>query len=735
MASGLSVQRERGRGRLVTAVVAAAWLGGFGPLAAAQPEQRPNILLFYVDDLRHDGLGATGHAFVETPNLDRRIAGQGMTFRNAFVTCPLCSPSRASLLTGQYASTHGFIVNDDVNAVPDERLPTYQHLLRAAGYRTGHVGKWHKDSYFDPRPGFDSWVAFHGQGVHVNPRLRIKADETPARTVIETGFTTTILTDHALAFLADHGTGGSRTEPFALTLSFKAVHSPHGPEQTESGGSYAGQTIDRPPNASPGYGGYDINEEKPVYSLDGSKGLTPNGTMGNSQQISQMEMMRDIDANIGRVLDLLEAKGLADNTLIIFTSDNGFFWGEHGRGDKRLAYDESIRVPLLVRGPGVPSGQASDALVANIDLAPTILTAAGLEVPASMQGRPLNGLLEGSRGGVRDALFAEYYPEAKHPGIPRWDAVRTETHLYVSHPAAGTAYDELYDLTADPYEMNNLLRPGPAGALPAETRKLHERLQNRLRTLRREADGVNPFTRRIVNGSPLDFTATEAEGVLDEPTGLFIGSSTDRPAEGSGRSAVLAYELPPLDDPSLLDRVFVSFHIVRQTGNVSEVNADLWAIGISDGDTRLSEHLAADAEPDLPDRRDNLKLQDDIIAPGNHPGRTFSDDDAAALLAAYLRDFYATNPGYSGGRYLQLRLNADRDLGDTSIGWEISAMESPMSETDPRPFTFRQPALIYHEARPEPGGSPLTAIGLGGVGLGLVVAGLGATAWRRRTAE
>ena len=686
------------RSFLALATVVSGFGGGLLATASGQTHPQPNILVLYVDDLRHDGLGVTGHAFVETPNLDNRIAGQGINFLNSFVNCPLCSPSRASLMTGQYAATHGLTVNDDVNSVPDERLPIYQKALQAAGYRTGLVGKWHMDSYYEPRPGFDYWAAFQGQGTHTDPTLRVKQDDAAVRTVAETGFTTTILTDYALDFLQDYGPGGSRTGPFALTLSFKAVHGPHGPEYTESGGRYAGETLDRPPNALPSYGGFAINEEKPVYSLPGSGGLTLNTSMGNMQQISQMEMMKDIDANIGRVLDALEAKGLDDNTLVIFTSDNGFFWGEHGRGDKRLAYDESIRVPLLMRGPGVEPGQTSEALVTNLDLAPTILKAAGLPVPASMQGQPLDGLLSGSGGFSRDAVFAEYYPEVKHPGIPRWDAVRTDTHMYVTHPEAGLEYDELYDLVNDPYQMNNLLLPGPVADLPVETQQVLDTMQIRLQELRREANSVNSFERQVINGSLLDFTVTEGGIVQQAAEVLRVGADTNLAGAGAGRSAVLAYELPPLADPAALDRAFVSFHIVRQTGNVSQVRADLWAIGITDGDTRLAEHLEANAEVGLADRSDNLKLQDNIIKSGNHLARTFSDDEAATLLAGYLRTFYEANPGYEGGRFLQVRLNPDRDLGNVNAGWDISAMEAPTSATNPAPYTFRQPALVFELA-------------------------------------
>ena len=152
-----SLARPYGKGWAftVSAVMGVVIASGADRAVPATADPRPNILLIYVDDLRHDGLGVTGHDFVETPNLDQRVAGQGMNFRNSFVNCPLCSPSRASLMTGQYAATHGLTVNDDVNAVPDERLPIYQHALRGAGYRTGLVGKWHMDSYFEARAGFD----------------------------------------------------------------------------------------------------------------------------------------------------------------------------------------------------------------------------------------------------------------------------------------------------------------------------------------------------------------------------------------------------------------------------------------------------------------------------------------------------------------------------------------------------------------------------------------------------
>lgn len=243
--------------------------------------------------------------------------------------------------------------------------------------------------------------------------------------------------------------------------------------------------------------------------------------------------------------------------------------------------------------------------------------------------------------------------------------------------------------------MNNLLLPEPATALPGGTQKVLDDMQVRLHDLRREAEGVNPFVRQIVLGNKLDFTAIEGGTVQNDPDTSRVGADTSIAGAATGRSAVLAYELPPLEDPTQLERAFVSFNIVRQTGNVSTVNADLWAIGITTGSTRLAEHLEANTEVSLANRADNLKLQDNIIKSGIHLSRTFSDDNAAGLLAGYLRTFYESRPGYAGGSFLQVRLNPDRDLGATSAGWDISAMDAPTSPTDPTPYYFRQPGLVY----------------------------------------
>jgi hypothetical protein len=260
--------------------------------------------------------------------------------------------------------------------------------------------------------------------------------------------------------------------------------------------------------------------------------------------------------------------------------------------------------------------------------------------------------------------------------------------------------------------MNNLLQPGLPAALPADTKQVLTEMQRRLLGLRQEANGTNPFTRQLVNGSTLDFTTTETGVVLNDPAASRVGATTADPGSDYGRSAVLAYELPPIEDPSLLGKVFVSFNVVRQIGNVSNVRADLWVIGITDDSSPLAEHLQADNELGLADRADNLKLQDNIIVSGQHLARTFSDDNAALLLGSYLRTFYEANPDYAGGSFLQVRINPDSGLGAANVGWDISVMEA-LDETGSNPYTFRQPTLVMQlEAVPTPGTCAVGAIGL-----------------------
>ncbi len=502
-----------------TIIGVVALLLSLGRVSLAQ--DAPNFIVVYVDDLRHDGLGVTGHPFAETPNLDNRIGGVGTVFRNSFVTTPVCSASRASILSGQYVRTHGYFVNEAPNYVADSSTPNYHSLLQSAGYRTGHVGKWHRDGYNDARPGYDYWASFTGQGSHSDITLKVQADGGPAQTVQTTGWTKDTLTDYAIDFLDDYGLDGSRSEPFALTLSFKAVHAPFGSGQTASGGAFASQTVDRPVSTTPAYGGFDVHEEKPVFDRPGFSGPTPSLDKGVTQQRSQIEMMRDIDFQVGRVLDTLEQRGLGDNTIVLFTSDNGFFWGEHGRGDKRAAYEESIRVPLLIHDPRQAAPvSSSNAMALNIDIAPTILGAAGIAKPDWMQGTSLLPILQGNATQTRDAFVAEYYQEVISPGVPRWEALRTDQYMYVRYPEYDQQYEELYDLQADPSQLNNLL--GPTTPTQAIT-QLRTDLQRQLDLELSNIDSTNNFTRKLVHGDSKDFRILESGAIVDNPDNVYVG--------------------------------------------------------------------------------------------------------------------------------------------------------------------------------------------------------------------
>lgn len=393
---------------------------------SAQQRPRPNIVFVLVDDLRWDALGATGLAWARTPNIDR-LAREGMSFRNAFVTTPLCSPARASFLTGQYARKHGVVGNTPAGEPISHKLVTFPKLLHDAGYETAYVGKWHMGTDDSPRPGFDRWVSFKGQGVYENPPLNIDGKQ-----IEKSGYMTDILSDFAAEFLE-----ARHEKPFCLYVSHKAVHGPFTPAPRHKD-LFAGDVPPPRPNRS--------------------------GPQERHLEIArnQMRCMVSIDEGVGRMYAALEKSGQLDNTIFVFTSDNGYFWGEHGFGDKRWAYDESLRIPLIVRYPAlVPRGSRSSALALNVDIAPTALHLAGVEVPKGMHGRSLKEPLRGNLRTWRTSFLAEYFKEERFPNTPTWQAVRSARHKYVRYPN-GERPDELFDLVKDPYERTNLATSGAA---------------------------------------------------------------------------------------------------------------------------------------------------------------------------------------------------------------------------------------------------------------------------------
>ncbi|MEK7407028.1 MAG: sulfatase [Acidobacteriota bacterium] len=409
--------------------------------AAAAPAARPNIVFIYTDDQRWDAMSCAGHPFLKTPNLDR-IAREGARFGNAFVTTPLCSPSRASFLTGRYVHAHGVTGNGDNNAL-SHQLVTWPRLSHDGGYETAYVGKWHMGNDDTPRPGFDRWVSFRGQGAYVDPALNIdgKAERVA-------GYMTDLLTEHAVAFIRR-----PHSKPFALYLGHKAAHGPFTPAARHKD-LFAGQAIRRAPSAG------DTLEGKPALQQP----ATGNPLRGPNDEtiLNQIRTLAAVDEGVGRVLEALEAARQLDNTVVVFSSDNGYFWGEHGLGDKRAAYEESIRIPLLVRYPRlVRAGTLIEQAALNVDIAPTMLELAGLRIPAEVHGRSLVPLLRGQARNWRRSFLAEYFAEQQYPRIPSWQAVRTEKWKYIHYTELAGA-DELYDLAGDAYEMKNLI--GETGA-------------------------------------------------------------------------------------------------------------------------------------------------------------------------------------------------------------------------------------------------------------------------------
>jgi N-acetylglucosamine-6-sulfatase len=441
--------------RLVTFIAVATLLTAL-PARAEDAPALPNIVFILVDDMRWDQLGATGHPFAQTPNLDR-IAAEGVTFTNAFVTTPLCSPSRASFLTGQYAHTHR-ILNNDRNglALISHKLVTFPQLLRRKGYETAFIGKWHMGDDDTRRPGFDHWISFKGQGLFRDPVVNKNGIRRQ-----HTGYMTDLLNVMAVDYVKR-----KRDKPFVLILSHKAVHRPFLPAPRHEE-LYADEAF-TPPDTPP-----DDLAGKPVLGREVPR-VDPARVVGASPEPSEPrygrgEDRRDIyldhnrclasvDDGVGYLLDTLEAKGELDNTLIVFASDNGFLFGEHGEFmNKRVAYEESLRIPLLMRYPRrIPAGTMRDQLVLNVDLAPTLYDLAGVKPPVPVHGKSLLPVLEDGDHALRDGFLAEHFLELVSPKHPEWQAVRTRDWKYIHYPTL-EGMDELYDLTADPKEIHNLI--------------------------------------------------------------------------------------------------------------------------------------------------------------------------------------------------------------------------------------------------------------------------------------
>ena len=498
----------------------------------AAPPSRPNIVFIMSDDHGKQAISCYGSKVTSTPGIDR-IAREGLRFERSSVTNAICGPSRAVMLTGKHSHANGFATNDQKF---DGAQQTFPKLLKAAGYRTEVVGKWHLES--DPT-GFDHWDVLVGQGDYWNPTFVVDGVKT-----VREGHVTDVIHREAIARLDALAEGAKQGTPFALLIHHKAPHRNWMP-QPKHYALFKDLVLPEPATLFDDYAGRTVasSMQKMLVSRDLSwdydlkvdaRKIFPDGKLAQLDQWMANELARlpeairdgvrgtyaaendalyaaiggmsareqtswkfqryakdylrtaqGVDDSVGGILEELDRLGIARDTLVVYTSDQGWFLGEHGWFDKRWMYEESFRMPLVVRWPAtIPAGATSDALVQNLDFAPTFLEAAGVAVPSDMQGKSMLALLKA--GGAEDKPFrdAVYYrfEESKGPHVvPRHEGIATGRHKLIRFPdlkgADGQPLVELYDLEADPDERTSLAGQAEAAAVESELRHRLEALR------------------------------------------------------------------------------------------------------------------------------------------------------------------------------------------------------------------------------------------------------------------
>jgi N-acetylglucosamine-6-sulfatase len=709
---------------------------------AAVARSSPNFIIIVPDDQRWDATGFMQQRMADqgrvarfpwfighTPGMDR-LSREGIHFDNAFVTHSICSPSRASMLTGRYAHQVGIV--DNQTYFPVDSV-TYATLLRDGGWATGYFGKWHMHDQPD-RPGFDTVATFLNQGSYYGNTFRVNGAP-----VWESGWVDDVSTDYLLSFIDGQAAAG---QPFLAFLGFKTPHDNRTPPDR-----YKALFTDVAPLSVPSMHG----AANPPFRPDASSGT------GLNDNRNYFRTLAGADDNVMRILDRLDALGIADNTVVIYISDNGYYLGEHGLGDKRSAYEESMRIPLMIRYPALQAGpRIADQLVLNLDLAPTILDLAGLPVPSWMEGRSLRPLIAGVdlADWRRSFLFAYARDPAFPSATPALVALRTNTGLKLVHYPASAAWTELFNTVTDPYELSNLAHhPDQAGTLAQLYRELNHAVQEAsfLRTvpgdesvttngltvmagsgfnfeleqsadlrqwqvatrfrgtgsplrIERGATADQPAA-LVVAGHPSDYALVEGPPVTAVSSAsqtLRVGSNTATPA--GGRNTVLVFPLPALPARSIIDSARLEVLASRID---AAYNGDLWALGIK-GDTspilRYHESPAGDPASTL--------LQAAFLDPsiGTSFGWRVSAPNSG--LSAYLKAFYNANPSYGGGQYLFLRLNPDADPGSSDIYYTIYSADRSPAADQPRlvldlavdnPPSVQAPAVFHRVRFADPG--------------------------------
>ena len=456
---------------------------------------RPNVLFVLCDDLRPDALGCYGSKHVKTPHIDA-LAARGVQFRNAFCTTSLCSPSRASILTGLYAHRHG--VRDNFTELPDH-LPHWPGRLQDDGYATAYLGKWHMGENNDePRSGFDYFVTHKGQGKYFDTEWNVNGQrrETPA------GYYTHVVTSYALDWLKEQ----TSEKPWALCIGQKAPHSFYFPEEKYAH-AFDDVPVQYPPSAfdldgKPDWIRQRLNTWHGIYGpLFEWRKKFPDSRPEAVKDFENMVhaywgTVLSVDDSMGQLVAYLKDSGQLDNTIIVFMGDNGLLEGEHGMVDKRTMHEPSIRIPVVVSGPGLPVGKLVSEQVLTVDIAPSLLELCGSLPLEKIQGRSWVKVAHSADQKWRRAWFYEYNYEKQFPYTPNIRGIRTDEWKLIRYPHGDGTEDrhtaELYHLKTDPDELNNL-------AENADHQRVRQRLQNLLSDML-AAEGLTEETDKM----PLD---------------------------------------------------------------------------------------------------------------------------------------------------------------------------------------------------------------------------------------
>lgn len=479
-------------------LLAFAALAFAAPLARAA--DRPNILLIYCDDHAYQAIGAYGQHLNPTPHIDR-LANEGMLFRQCLVTNSLCGPARAVVQTGKYSHLNGYYGNEFGEKF-DNAQQTFPKLLQKAGYQTALIGKWHLDC---TPTGYDYWDVLVGQGIYYNPLFINNGKHEK-----DAGYVTDIITKKTLDWL-EHKRDPNK--PFLLMCQHKAPHRPWdpGPRHVHD---FDHTTFPEPPTLLDNYGGRGPAERGQDMTIahtlrlgrdlkigGAPRGMTPEQQRAwdseygpRAEEFRRLNLTGDaltrwkyqkymqdylrciasVDDSVGEILDYLDKSGLAKNTVVVYSSDQGFFLGEHGWFDKRWIYDQSLRTPLLVRWPGhVKPASESDAIVSNLDFAETFLDIAGAKVPADMQGRSFVPVLEGhTPADWRTGFYYHYYEYPAWHMVAAHYGIVTKDYKLFYFPMYG--YWELFDRNKDPHELTSVYaRPRYAPVVQRLTAELH----------------------------------------------------------------------------------------------------------------------------------------------------------------------------------------------------------------------------------------------------------------------